>query len=235
MIFRYSSISTAHRCLSCYKRQYIDGVKSEGTNDNLEYGTAIHLALSSYLESKDEAFAIKNFNMYWDGCDKLNFSRYSHSDLREKFDIFFSKFVRLHAKKFTPKFIEHGMEFTVGKHKFQGTPDFIGEYEGIPSIVDFKTSASVYDKKKIIINEQMPIYAHAAKQALDYEAKQLVYVVFVKYDNRIQVLKRDITQKDIEDSLTNVTMICDDLSQRTAFPKNPEGCMNWELCWGING
>lgn len=225
MIFRYSAINTYYRCPKRFEYEYIQGIREEGRNENLEFGTAMHLALSSYLENKDEEASRQAFNMYWDTCADLTFTRHSHADLREKFDIMFSKWLRLHSKKYEPKFIEQGIEFTVGNHKFQGTPDFVGLYEGVPSIVDFKTSANTYDKRKIISNNQMELYAHAVKQASGYDVKQLVYVCFIKYDDRIQVLKRDLPQLDLSNIENTCAEIDDKIRTSKPFIQNREGCL----------
>jgi CRISPR/Cas system-associated exonuclease Cas4 (RecB family) len=224
MIYRYSAINTYYRCPKRFEYEYIQGIREEGRNENLEFGTAMHLALSTYLETSDESAAKQAFGMYWDTCSELKFTRYSHADLREKFDTMFERWVKLHAKKYTPKFIEKSIEFTVDNHKFQGTPDFVGLYEGVPSVVDFKTSASIYDKRKIIANDQMLLYAHGVSQVTDYAIQQLVYVVFVKYDNRIQVIKRPLLTQD----LSNVSFTCAEIDDkiRTSKPfiQNKESC-----------
>lgn len=224
-MFRYSSITTAHKCLKRYDLEYNKGIRAEGRNENLEFGTAMHLALSTYMENRDTNEAKDAFEMYWKTTSDLTFTRFTHEQLSDKFQTMFEKWVRLHSKKYEPKYVEKHLEFSVTGYKFQGTPDFVGEYEGVPSIVDFKTSASVYDKRKIIVNEQMPLYAHAVKQVLDYDVKQLVYVVFVKYDDRIQVVKKDITQKEIDSVVDNMAAMCRDLSSRIEYPKNPDSCL----------
>jgi hypothetical protein len=225
MNFRYSAINTAYQCYKRYEIEYIEGRRSPPSSE-MEFGTALHLALSSYLESKDAEFALMNFNNYWNTCQGMQFRRDTWEQLKDKAEVLFTRWVRLHSKKYEPVYIEQQIDFTVGKHKFSGTPDYVGSYDGVPSVVDFKTASTIYDAKKIIINEQMPLYAHAVAQKYDYKAQQLVYVVFVKNpEPRIQVLTRQITPEQIEKALDNVILMCDDLSTRERFPMNRNSCM----------
>lgn len=227
--FRYSAISCAYRCYKKFELDYVLGKKVMIQDPNMEFGTAMHLFFSTYLETMNEQEARDAFAMYWGTCKNIDFKYDSWDALNAKADIFMTRWLRLHSKKYTPKYIEHNMNFLVGDFKFQGTPDFIGEYKGVPSIVDYKTSFAKYDKRKIIVNEQMPLYAHAAEQVLGYKAEQIVYVVLVKNpEPSIQEIILPISRKDIDESLKNVITMCRDLSSRKEFPMNRDNCLKCE-------
>lgn len=223
MKFRYSAINTAYDCLQKYKLTYIDGLAQEGNSGDIRFGTGIHLALKAHFEDSDPQ---AQFEMYWNSLknETLEYTQFNHEELGEMGKVFISRFVKMHAKKFRPFKIEETIEMPIGEHVLQGTPDFIGEYEGIPSVVDWKTSARVYNRRKIITNEQMYGYAAMAKHNYNYDVKQLVYIVFIKSEERIQTIKYSLTPEKLSSMLSNVDMMMRDIATRTEFPKNRNSC-----------
>lgn len=241
MSHSYSSIDAAQKCLQYYKYVYIDKIKPEEKDSAaLHFGTALHMGLEQVLLGNDYH---SPFQIYWDTLkDKdLQYGRFDTWDnLAATGPLFLDRFKRLHAKKYEIFSLEKRLYTKLDKFHVEGTPDFVGNYEGVPSVVDFKTSAYPYDRAKGECNEQMYFYAYLAQQALKYEAQQLVYVVFVKgKDPRIQVLKYPLTSEKLESMLVNVKAWIQDLSERTEFLKNRRGCLMgtykcsfWEKCYG---
>jgi hypothetical protein len=223
--FWFSKLADARKCLRFYEEKHIKGtpVPVNKTGD-LEFGTAMHLGINEILLGRE---GLDVFDMYWDTCKDAEFDRYNHANYKEMAEVFLTRFARLHAKKFKPHMMEERMYTTLGPHKHEGTPDFLGDFEGVPSVVDFKTSGTRYNNLKVVIDTQMPLYAVYAKQALSYEAKQVVYVVFIKSTTApsIQILKRPLTQSDYNDTIISVVEECDDLVSRKVFPKNPSNCL----------
>lgn len=228
MMFRYSNISTAYTCLKRFDLEINKGIKAEKESPVMNFGTAMHLAIATYLETKDYDYSLDMLNTYWNSCSALDFTmeRDGHATLMDKGKIFLDRFVRLQAKHYTPKFIETNINFMLMDYSFTGTPDFIGEYKGIPSVVDFKTSASRYDKRKIVVNEQMYLYALAAEQTLNYKVEQLVYTVLIKNpEPSIQQIAIPLDREIMKRNIDNVAMMCKDLSSRTEFPGNKNSCL----------
>jgi hypothetical protein len=125
--------------------------------------------------------------------------------------------------------MEQRMYSTVGEYKIEGTADFIGDYKGVPSLVDFKTSNMDYKAEKIISDEQLYMYSYLAKKELDYMPQQVVYFVLVKsynpkYGPKIQVKTHPLSEYKLEDMMHNVELMCRDLDQRIEWPRNPKGC-----------
>ncbi len=140
--------------------------------------------------------------------------------------VFASKFFRLHEKHYDPTYLERSIDFNVGKYNFNGTPDFIGLYDNVESLIDFKTSAMAYDKDKLLVNEQLYLYAHAANTVLGCDIKQIVYTVFVKdKQRRIQTIVHSLDQNKLQKMLENVENQCNLLSSITVFPKNRNSCL----------
>lgn len=236
MIYRYSSIQTALSCLYRYKLENIDRVTIPETSGDMYFGKAIHSAISAHFREED---ALEYFNFYFSLAKEksLNYTRYSLDQLLNIGQIMISRWVRLHAKKYKPYKFEERVKYKIGSYDFEGTPDFIGEYEGIPSIVDFKTSAKEYNRTKIITNEQLYLYAEAARQVYGYKAKQLAYTVFLKDEKpRIQTnIKLELTDRKQEDMISNIELVVKDLETRKEFPKNRNSCgycPHFKTCYG---
>lgn len=238
--FWFSKLSTGAECLRKYKLQHIDKIQAGEKGIDAECGTAMHLALNDILEGGDgEAI----FLTYWNAVKGQEMQKFSYDweALKMCAEKWLAKFKRLHAKHFEPVKMEERLFSTIGGHSFEGTADFIGMYKGVPSIVDFKTSGSRYDKRKIIADEQMPGYAKLAQDCLGFEAKQVVYYVFVKdrNDPSIQVVTKELTQEVLSSTIMNMREVMDDLASRKTFPRNTRSCVRgpiicpyFEHCFG---
>lgn len=237
--FWHSKISDFRTCPKLYKLKHIDKIPQVSLpGGDLEFGTAMHLALNDLLTG---GAGLPIFNLYWDSLKgkPVEYGRLSQEQLKDIGEVLLARFQRLHLKHFRPVSMEERISGVLGSKKVEGTPDFIGWYKDIPSIVDFKTSGSKYDRKKIECDEQMPLYAELAKRVLGFEAKQLVYLVFIKGEVSIQTLSRDLTKGEQALVVQNVIETCDDISERKTWPKNPQGCLKgsyacayWKTCWG---
>lgn len=232
MKFRYSAINTAYDCYAKYKYLYIDGLEQEGKGADMVFGTAIHLGIKAHFDGEDPMLT---FSMYWNSIknEPLQYYRFNWEKLNELGNVFLSRFVKLHAKKFKPFKMEERISMELGGYTIEGTPDLIGEFEGVPSIVDWKTSSTEFKKRKIQTNEQMYIYAKMAEIAYGYSAKQIVYLVFIKGEERIQTIKHEITPAKVNLMLGNVEIMIRDLASRKEWPRNPSCyCVNPTACFG---
>jgi hypothetical protein len=235
----YSALNAAQRCLQLYKYQYLDKLPQPAPESgDMAFGTAMHAGVQALLENAD---GISVFTLYWDSeKDKdLAYGRFKWVELREIGIKLLTRFERLHKKKFKPVSIETRLYSHLGGYRVEGTPDFIGYVDEAPSVVDFKTSGSVYNKDKIVCSEQMYLYAYMAKQELQFPATQLVYYVFCKAEERIQVITYELTEEKLKAMLNNIVMQCDELVNRKAFPKNRNSCLMgsikcpyWSECYG---
>ncbi len=187
----YSHLSLFLTCEEKYRRIVINKEKPVGPESGaMHFGTAVHAGLQAILEGED---GIPVFNTYWEMMAEkdLQFGQINRDAYAELGPTFLERFKRLHAKRFKLVHpLEQRLHGKLGLWDAEGTPDFVGEFDDMPVILDFKTSRSPYDAFKIRHNPQMWLYALLAKQALKYEAKELVYMVFAcKPEPRIQVIK----------------------------------------------
>lgn len=226
-----------------YKYLYIDKLaREEKESGDLKFGTAIHLGLEVILSKQGNG--LDDFNLFWD-LEKNKDNQYSRNDwaaLKEQGEKLLTRFERLHAKKFKPVAQEQLLKGQFGSIKLFGTPDFIGEYEGVPSVIDFKTAGYRYEEQKLVLSEQLYLYAFLAKQVLGYDVKQLVYKVFIKGNEpSIQTLKVDLDPLVMIKILDNIHLQALELDQKekhNTFTKNPVNCSGGkcafpERCYGL--
>jgi len=230
-IFRYSMISTAYECYRKYKHIYIDKIQIEKESSALLFGTAMHLAIEDLLTGGDGDVV---FIAFWSSIrsKELDYHRFSWEDLLELGKLFIARFRKLHAKKFTPFKLEETIEIPFEGYILQGTPDFIGTYEGKPSIFDWKTSTKKYTHWKIKTNEQMYLYAYLAKEKYGFIPEQIGYKVFIKSEERIQTEILPLTDSKLNDMIDNVRLMVRDLANRQTWPRNPNCyCPSPERCF----
>lgn len=231
--FNYSALTTFRRCKQLYKYLYVDKLTPDvPRSGDMAWGTGMHLGVEGYLEGED---GLRRFNTYWDIERKANnrYGRYSWEALRDQAQILLPRFERLYLKKFKVFQMEKRLYGTIGQVKVEGTPDFLGEYEGVPTLLDFKTSGYRYPKAKTQISEQLYLYAHLAAQSENYPVKQLVYFVFVKGSAPgIQVLTRKVTDremgavlKDLEETVEDVILA----QEKQRFTMNRGSCIMGEI------
>jgi len=236
--FRYSALDTAQRCLHKYNLLYLKGYKHATESGDQHFGTALHLGLASHFEGED---AVTQFLVYWrsiKGHPLIQYARYSWEEYLSLGEVFLSRWVRLHAKKYKLFKSEQRGSIKIGDFQYAGTPDFIGYYEDEPAIIDFKTSQSEYSIDKLLSNEQLWSYVPIAR-SMGFDPKVLRYVVFIKSAERIQTnIKIELTDQLLNAKLENMKMQMRDLSSRKEFPKNPSACFMgsyrcelFDNCW----
>lgn len=224
--FRYSSIQDWYKCQSYYKYKHIDGLSDGGEKSgDMAFGSALHLAIQDLFEGGN---GLDVFNMWW-GLEEskgLEYTRLKHGDLAKMGADLISIFRDEQMRFFVPKALEQKMTTKLGNHLFSGTVDFIGTYKGIPSVVDWKTSAMPYSQHKIEVNEQMYGYAFMAERELGFKAEQVVYGVAVKdpKNPRWQMKVAKLAPEVLDSKLDNVQQVCNTIASTEIYTKNPTQC-----------
>lgn len=222
--YSYSQISAAYKCNRLYKLLYIDKLEStQEPSGDMEFGTAMHMAIQEVLEGG----VGNSFKAYWSSLDpsKYAWGRYGHKELSDQGERLIERFRRLHAKRYKVKEMETRLFDTSLSINVEGTPDFIGEFDGICSVVDFKTSGYAYSKEKILCSDQLMLYAYLA-MAKGHNVSQLAYIVFVKgVEPRIQVLTHTFTGRELAQRIANIESICEELDTKEVFHANYNSCL----------
>lgn len=239
--YNYSALQSAYTCLKKFKLLYVDKIKAPVPESaDLHFGTAVHAGAQAFLEGQD---GVEVFRAYWESeKDKdRRYGRFDWAALSNQGEGLLAKFERFHLKKFKVFKLEERIYTQIEDVRLEGTPDFVGEFEGVPCILDFKTTGYNYVREKLICNEQMPLYQVMAKQEWGYDAKQLIYFPFVKGDNyKIQrALKLDVNPEHVQATVRNVLAVCRELDKRIEFHENRASCLigqnkceYFDLCHG---
>lgn len=201
-------------CNMKFKHDYLDHPDRTKESNALKFGSALHLAFKEHYEGNS---ALDTFNMYWNSIKGLETDeRFSWEQLHDLANTsFIPNFIKLHSKKITPVLAELGIQIPfMGKHTMSGTIDLVCEIDGKLTILDYKTSASVYKKDKILKNPQMYMYAYMYYKFYGILPEQIMYKVFVKYDGRIQTITEDLTLDKLNSVISNVEVICKDILHR---------------------
>lgn len=236
--FRYSTLQDWHKCQMYYYFKHVLGLNDGGDKSgDMAFGTCIHTGVQDLLEGGD---GIDVFSTYWglQEAKGLTYTRLKHADLARVGVELLEVFRDEHMRHFKPAHLEKKLVHALPNGiPYSGTVDKIGTYKGVPSVVDWKTSAAPYGPHKIIVNEQMYGYAWLAEKELGFAAEQVVYGVAVKdpknprWQFRVQKLGKQIVNKQ----LTNIEATCDAITRATTFVRNPNQCVtgsygNERLC-----
>jgi hypothetical protein len=235
----FSSYSTAMQCLYKHRRIYIEGLPSPD-NFDFAFGSAIHSAIRVAVEQTDDAEAI--FDIYWATYEKAPYprSRYSWSELRVIGKDIIRKFVKSWAKRYVPQIVEVRAYSEYKGIKLEGTLDFAGTFDGVPSLVDWKTSSYPYDKDKTLIALQLYLYAYLAIKEFGFTPTQIIYAPFIKSAGSIQTpLVLPFREEDMYRHLDGMLSYIAKLTATPDAPKNPNSCLMGKMkcpffdhCWG---
>lgn len=237
--FWFSKIGDFKMCPRKYKLRHIDGLKVDEKSGDLEFGTAMHLGLNTLLEGGN---GLEIFNIYWESLNHKDYQwgKFGWEACKDLARTFLTRFERLHLPHLKPYKMEERIHYLIDSVAWEGTPDFVGEYKGKRCILDFKTSGSKYDKRRIDTEEQLTLYSELAKHAWKYNAEELVYMVFVKdfKEPSIQVLKKELTSTAQSSTMLNMSETISDI-KASKFPMNKNNCLMgarecpyFETCFG---
>lgn len=196
----YSAHSSALRCLQLFHFVYVEKLaQTEPESGDMKFGSALHCGLNSILQNEDGDAV---FELHW-GTEESKpheYSRFKWPELRELGLNFLSKFRRLHAKKYVVTQTETRLYGEYKGIKLEGTPDFIGTYNGVNSLRDFKTSAYNYSSDRPVTALQLYLYAYLAR-GTGFVPETLGYDVFNKGTGSIQTLTWDFKEEDMYKAL----------------------------------
>lgn len=227
----HSKLQDFRLCPTYYKNKHVNGDTTVVKSMDLEYGSAIHLALNDILIGGN---GLDIFEIYWASVSSdLPKSRLGKEELHEVGLEHLRKFKKMHQHHFKPVFMEERLFMKLPAYELEGTPDFVGQYKDILSIVDFKTAGYRYDKNKIICEEQLSLYSSLVIHNLKITPIQKVYVVFIKDPKApsIQIIKKELTSNDIASTLENINRVIHNINQcdKTGYYKDTSNCIRGKL------
>lgn len=203
----YSQVEKFKVCPLQYKYAYILRIPTP-PNHALTFGDSIHKSLRDFHYKKmfgekvslDELFSIFERNFQPKG-----YLSEEHRNLRFESG---KKLLEDYYKKHADDKVKHlGLEKTFNLSfagtKFTGKIDRIDELpDGGVEIIDYKTG-SPKDQKAVDNDNQVTIYAAAAKKALGLDPK-LLSLYFVESGSKISTTRTEKQLKDVEDDVAEV-------------------------------
>lgn len=224
----YSALTSAVTCLKKYEHQYLLKTKPDYESGDLAFGSALHLALNASLTggNGEEVFLV-----YWKSYKhkSLVYGRHKWQDLENLGVQFLAKFEKLHKKKYKLHTAEVRLYAEYKGVKLEGSLDFLGEYDGVMTLADFKTSSMKYEEEKVQTSFQLYLYAYLVIANGLPKPEQLMYVPFLKSVGGIQtsvVLKFD--EGDMHKALDEFVAYCTLFDANPKwFPKNYNSCLGY--------
>lgn len=181
-----SSINEYLGCGLLFKLRRIDRLHSEGKSDSLEFGSAIHLVLGEYYQSRmaGKKLTLKKvhslFTKYWKEAaaedDEIQYQegKSYESLLNEGKALLSAYFESLSGDEFKVLAIEKPFRLDIDGIPVIGAVDLLEEDEsGTIIITDFKTSGRAYGDDEIDRNLQLSIY-HMAMKANGYSDREIL-------------------------------------------------------------
>lgn len=207
MVFRYSMIDSFLTCPKCFYDRYVLGKEDKTRSSAIEYGQAMHAAIRAHFEGGN---AIEVFNLYWNSLKDVDMKvyRYSWQELGDLANNrFLPNFIKLHASHFTDCKMEETLEMQLGPYKIQGTFDMCGDYKGVLTLSDWKTSIYDYKASKVSRNHQLYVYCMLYAAHYGVLPKQVMYKTFVKSKGSIQTTIASVTDEIITRHKANILAI----------------------------
>lgn len=244
----YSAFSTALTCMRKFKHVYVDRLTPDYESGDLAFGSALHLALNEVLTGGDGE---QTFLTYWNtykGKD-LQYGRFKWTELENLGVQFVAKFKKGAGSKFDE--IQCSEKRLFGEYKgikLEGTPDLLAEFEGIMTLVDFKTSSARYEPDKAKVSLQLYLYAYLCITQLKVTPAQIMYLPFLKSTGGIQnPVIEPFREEDMYAALDEMVEyvrtfeqydVMDGETVIRSYPKNFNQCFGygrkcefWSRCW----
>lgn len=236
----HSKLEAYRFCPRKYKYAYVEGLSEGGDfSADLGFGIALHAGIEGCLKGENGE---EIFSTLWEyyASKGLKYGRFNFVYLAEIGEGFVRKFKKAYLPKIEPIQIEKRLFGELGGYEYEGTPDTIAKYEGVCSVIDWKTTGYRYDKDKILTAEQLINYAALAKQSgLKPTPKQVIYFPFVKGTGSIQKpLIYKLTQKHIDMVSDDTVAWIKQMRADKTFARSSSSCIRgtmkcgfFDRCW----
>jgi len=241
MTYSYSQISQYLSCPRRYKYRYLEGWQERDTRAAMLFGRAFEQALAAYFHRQDPAAALFQ---QWAGHrqDRLDYPKGASWDrmLQQGIQLL-ERFVQEDRVRISQPRKNLQVKFTTaipGRNEFVAYVDAIGELDGSPCLLEWKTSSSRYPEEPdglLGLDPQLICYSWITGIA------DVAQVVFVrKRLVEIQYLKTTITEKQrqefghlVEHTVARIEAAEFLPHSGIRFPQNPcTSCPYLGLCLG---
>jgi CRISPR/Cas system-associated exonuclease Cas4 (RecB family) len=243
MIYSYTQISQYLTCPRRYRYRYLDGWKERDTRAAMLFGRAFEVALGAYFRREDPGDALLR---EWSACKDRDL-QFSHHDTWDRMlEQGIMPLIRLCQEdriRISKPRRDLQIKFNrrIGRNEFVAYVDAIGELDGKPCLLEWKTSASRYAEEPeglLSLDPQLVCYSWmtgiAAVAQEVFVRKRLV---------EIQYLRTTITEEQrkefgrlVESTIRRIESAEFLPHSGIRFPQNPcSSCPFVGLCLGRPG
>jgi len=232
MVYSYTQISQYLRCPRSYRYRYLDGWREKETRAAMAFGRCFENALGAYFRQEDCGAALfKEWEVYRDTPFEFKkgetWDRFAHQGVHLLQRFAQDDRVRVHnpRKDLQIKFLR----LLAGGSEFVAYLDAIGEIDGVPCLIDWKTTTSRYPEGPeglLSLDPQLICYSWISG------IPEVALVVFVrKHAPEIQYLKASISAEQrqefgrlVENTITQIEAGHFNSHSGIRFPQN--GCVS---------
>lgn len=201
----YSQIEAYKSCPLKYKFSYVLNIPTMPSH-NLSFGDTIHETLRDYhqkdlfnAQSLEDLFKIYEHNWKPLGYIDEEHRNHRYADGKKLLERYYFK-NREENKK--PLSLEKSFNIKIDDIKFRGRIDRIDKYEDGVEIMDYKTG-NTKTQKEVDKDDQLTVYALAAKEALSLNPKKLTYY-FLESGDKISTTKSEKQLNEIKEEIKNI-------------------------------
>jgi DNA helicase-2/ATP-dependent DNA helicase PcrA len=221
--FSYTQLAAFETCPRQYQYAHVYKIQPPGRH-TLSYGKSIHSTLEQFYKNLQEGRQLtkdeflKLFEDCWisDWYDSKAQEKKQKDKGRDSLSHYFDE----HAEKFvTPLFVEKEFNLKMGEYTFKGKIDRIDPLQDGVAIVDYKTG-KVKKQKDVDSDEQLSLYALAAKRVLGLEPKRLS-LYFMDEGVRVDTER---TEEDLKKFEAKVIETIDALKESRFVPTPGRQC-----------
>ena len=241
MTYSYTQISQYLTCPRRYRHRYLDGWVEKDTRAAMLFGRAFEQALAAYFRREDAAAALYR---EWATCQKQSL-RYSERDswdrmLQQGIQLLdrFCQDDRVHVRRPGRNLQVKFVQSLAGSNDFVAYVDAIGQIDGSPCLLEWKTTSSRYPEEPqglLALDPQLVCYSWITG------ISEVAQVVFVrKRLVEVQYLRTTITDQQRQEFGQLVSATIHQIESAKflphsgiRFPQNPcSNCPYIGMCLG---
>lgn len=223
----YLSHSRVSRYLLCpeqYRLYYLENLRPKLTAAALVFGKVLHQALAQFFTLQDDPVWV--FRSSWKEAGQVELS-YSARESWDKLNgcgqALLGKFIREEASRIgNVRSCEETFELAITNLDlpFVGIIDLVADVDEVPTVVDFKTSASAYDDHEVILSDQLTAY-----QLAEPHATQTAFCVFVKTkEPRIEWYRSQRSGPQLTEFLAKVEYVGHEIAAGRFYKRSGKWC-----------
>lgn len=223
----YSQLSCYLSCPRKWYLQYVLKQRLEEKPQALCFGIAFHAGMERLCEGwlKSPSIALENAITHFEWTYTISKDKGPKPELYNKMGAYLLEAMSnfLSSNKFIPN--DTGIERKCTKPKFRGYVDCYCEFNGLRTIIDWKTSSYPYTQEHLDSDLQLTSYGWMLEGKWD----QLAFCVVNKRNREIYWYPVTRTDKQLREFELLVNRVYKELETRKEFPgvHNKEQCMAW--------